>query len=99
MQHLIDLDNMLKNGYSLAKIGIDTAENESKRVSLKERGYQWALQTRVFLKANHVRPAARAICPPLPGFISILWMMVPTGILFIGIAFPGFISTCEPEIT
>ena len=26
-------------------------------------------------------PAERAIWPPLPGFISILWMMVPTGML------------------
>ena len=31
-------------------------------------------------------PAARAIWPPLPGFISILWMMVPTGMFFIGMA-------------
>ena len=34
-------------------------------------------------------PADRTICPPLPGCISILWIIVPTGIFSIGRQFPG----------
>jgi hypothetical protein len=37
-------------------------------------------------------PAERAIWPPLPGFISMLWQIVPTGIWPSGIALPGFTS-------
>ncbi len=44
-------------------------------------------------------PAARAIWPPLPGFSSTLCTIVPTGMLFSGIALPGFTSTRSPETT
>ena len=35
----------------------------------------------------------------MPGFISTLWMIVPTGMLRIGIALPGLTSTRSPETT
>jgi hypothetical protein len=36
----------------------------------------------------------------LPGFISTLWMIVPTGMTASGIALPGFTSTCsQPDTT
>ncbi len=41
-------------------------------------------------------PALRAICPPLPGFSSTLWISVPRGIFLSGIALPGRISTFWP---
>ena len=44
-------------------------------------------------------PAERAICPPLPGFISTLCTMVPTGIEANGMALPGLMSTFSPETT
>jgi len=37
-------------------------------------------------------PADRAICPPLPGFNSMLWTMVPAGIFFKGRALPNRMS-------
>ena len=44
-------------------------------------------------------PAARAIWPPLPGFISTLWTIVPTGIWPSSIALPGFTSIFLPATT
>src|SRR5699024_662713 len=41
-------------------------------------------------------PAERAICPPLPGFNSILWITVPTGIFCSGSALPTLISASAP---
>ena len=35
---------------------------------------------------------------PCRGFSSILWMIVPTGIAFSGIALPGFTSTRSPAM-
>jgi hypothetical protein len=37
-------------------------------------------------------PAARAIWPPLPGFSSMLWTIVPIGMPENGIALPGLMS-------
>ncbi len=37
-------------------------------------------------------PALRAIFAPAPGFISMLWMVVPTGMKRIGRALPGRMS-------
>ena len=44
-------------------------------------------------------PAERAIWPPLPGFISTLWTIVPSGMLRSGIALPGLTSTRSPDTT
>ena len=44
-------------------------------------------------------PALLASWPPLPGFNSILWINVPTGILAIGNALPILISTSLPDST
>src|SRR6185312_12765734 len=38
-------------------------------------------------------PAERAIWPPFPIFISMLWTMVPTGMLPSGMTLPGLTST------
>ena len=42
--------------------------------------------------------AERASCPPLPTLNSMLWMIVPIGMLAIGIALPGFTSACSAAI-
>ena len=42
--------------------------------------------------SHRCRPHAPA-APPLPGLVSILWTIVPTGMLPSGIALPGFTST------
>jgi hypothetical protein len=44
-------------------------------------------------------PAERAIWPPLPGFISTLWTIVPTGICDNSMALPGFTSVFLPAMT
>ena len=41
-------------------------------------------------------PALRAICPPLPGLSSTLWISVPSGMFFSGSALPGRMSTLSP---
>ena len=46
---------------------------------------------------NENEPALRAICPPLPGFSSTLWIWVPSGMFFSGSALPGRMSTLGPE--
>ena len=67
-----------------------------------------ALFARTQAQNSHRRVAAdqlrvgaeRAIWPPFSGFISTLWMMVPTGMAESGIALPGFTSTPDrPETT
>src|SRR5690554_403389 len=45
------------------------------------------------------QPAERAICPPLPGFNSILCKTVPTGICLILSELPGVISADLLETT
>ena len=52
-------------------------------------------------RANNIAevPAERAICAPLPGFISIQWIVVPTGMLRIGKVLPTLIAASEPETT
>ena len=42
-------------------------------------------------------PALRAICPPLPAFISTQWTWEPTGMFFNGSALPGLIGASEPD--
>ena len=42
-------------------------------------------------------PAERAICAPLPGMISMQWIVEPTGMLRIGRVLPTRIGACEPE--
>src|SRR5574339_575322 len=37
-------------------------------------------------------PAERAICAPLPGCISMQWIVVPTGMLRSGSVLPGLIA-------
>ncbi|MDI3349401.1 hypothetical protein DCBHLPFO_00689 [Mycoplasmopsis arginini] len=44
-------------------------------------------------------PAERAIIPPPPGCISMLWINVPSGIEANGNVLPTKISTFSPEIT
>ena len=46
-----------------------------------------------FLTSTAEVPAARTILPPWPGRSSMLWTLVPTGISFRGMAFPGRMST------
>ena len=42
-------------------------------------------------------PAERINCPPLPGFISMLWITVPTGMFSNGNALPTLISASGPD--
>ena len=42
-------------------------------------------------------PADLTNWAPFPGFNSILWMIVPTGISFNAKQFPGFISAPNPD--
>ena len=44
-------------------------------------------------------PALRASWPPLPGFISTLCTMEPTGMCRSGMALPGLIGASAPERT
>ena len=44
-------------------------------------------------------PAERTIWPPLPGMSSMLWIVVPSGMLAIGSAFPTRASASGPETT
>ena len=44
-------------------------------------------------------PAERAILAPAPGFSSIAWITVPTGMLRSGSALPGRISASGPDIS
>ena len=51
------------------------------------------------MKAVYDDPALRAICPPLPGFSSTLWICVPSGMFFSGRQLPGRMSTLSPDTT
>ena len=44
-------------------------------------------------------PAARAICAPLPGFISMQCTVEPTGMLRSGRVLPALIGASRPAIT
>jgi hypothetical protein len=44
-------------------------------------------------------PAERTIWPPFPGISSMLWMVVPSGMLAIGRALPTLASAEEPATT
>jgi hypothetical protein len=44
-------------------------------------------------------PALRHIWPPLPGWSSMLWMVVPAGMFRRGRALPGRMSAAGPEET
>ena len=43
-------------------------------------------------------PALRAICPPLPGRNSTLWICVPSGMFLSGRQLPGRMSTLSPAM-
>ena len=51
----------------------------------------WAIPFSLAISCAAV-PAARTSCPPLPGYSSMLWMKVPTGMFVIGRQFPGLMS-------
>ena len=44
-------------------------------------------------------PAERAICAPLPGSISMQWMVVPTGMLRMGSVLPALMGASLPLIS
>jgi hypothetical protein len=45
----------------------------------------------------HAVPAERAICAPLPGSISMQWMIEPTGMFRIGSVLPALIGASAPD--
>jgi len=53
----------------------------------------------VLSKMTAAVPAERTICAPRPGTISMLWMVVPSGMLRSGRALPTRASACGPATT
>ncbi|CFW40346.1 Uncharacterised protein [Bordetella pertussis] len=63
-----------------------------------ERRRTWAyVPSRAIRTAE--APAERAIWAPLPGIISMQWIVVPTGMLRIGRVLPARIGASMPEIS
>jgi len=85
---LADLDVLL--------IGFDTAPIVARHspLDLAALHPKRAQQCKALILADqlHERAGERASWPPRPGLISILWMIVPTGMLRIGSVLPGLMS-------
>ena len=73
--------------------------NPPTRAASRPRGAS-AARSRLLCETNCAcAPAERAICPPLPGFSSMLCTTVPAGIFFSGSALPTRMSASGPETT
>ena len=57
------------------------------------------LEVGASLLSGSEAPAERAICAPLPGSISMQWIVEPTGMLRIGSVLPGRIGASAPFIS
>jgi hypothetical protein len=86
-------------------VGLDTAPTESPcrwRPRMRCLAGIQLQRTIALVAADDLRVGAGGAgdLPPLPGFVSTLWTMVPTGMAPSGMALPGFTSTAAlPETT
>ena len=80
-----------KTGIAARVASIEYDPNRSARIAL----LNYADGEKRYILA----PAARATRERRPGNSSTLWMLVPTGMFFSGMQFPGLISASAPDWT